>query len=221
MWRGATESDGFNALVLRAGLTWRQTMVLRAYAKYLRQGGSTFSQTYIEECLSTNRDIARLLVRLFEARFDPEHVQDSADVADGLREEITAALDAVASLDQDRILRSLLGVIEATLRTNYFQTDADGKPKPFVSLKLDSAAGSRPATPAAEVRDLGLQPARRGRPPALRRGRARRAALVRPPRGLPHRGARPGEGADGQERRHRAGRRQGRLRRQAAAHTDR
>ena len=138
VWSGATEGDGFNALVLRAGLTWRQAMVLRAYAKYLRQGGSTFSQAYIEECVSTNREIARLLVRLFEARFDPKHVQDSADVADGLREEITAALDAVESLDQDRILRALLGVIEATLRTNYFQTDADGKPKPFLSLKLDS-----------------------------------------------------------------------------------
>ncbi len=138
VWSGATEGDGFNALVLRAGITWRQAMVLRAYAKYLRQGGSTFSQTYIEECLSTNREIARLLVRLFEARFDPKHVQDSADVADGLREEITAALDAVESLDQDRILRSLLGVIEATLRTNYFQTGADGKPKPFLSLKMDS-----------------------------------------------------------------------------------
>jgi len=138
VWSGATESDGFNALVLKAGLTWRQTMVLRAYAKYLRQGGSTFSQAYIEECLSTNRSIARLLVRLFEARFDPRHVEDASDVADGLREEITAALDAVESLDQDRILRALLGVIEATLRTNYFQTDADGKPKSFISLKMDS-----------------------------------------------------------------------------------
>ena len=71
VWAGEAESDGFNALVLRAGLTWRQAMVLRAYAKYLRQGGSTFSQNYIEECLTSNVHIARLLVRLFEARLDP------------------------------------------------------------------------------------------------------------------------------------------------------
>ena len=138
VWSGATESDGFNALVLRAGLTWQQTTLLRAYAKYLRQGGSTFSQSYIEECLSSNRAIARLLVRLFEARFDPDHTAAASDVADGLREEVTAALDAVESLDQDRILRSLLGVIEATLRTNYFQPGADGGPAPYLSLKLDS-----------------------------------------------------------------------------------
>ncbi|HEX6919789.1 MAG TPA: NAD-glutamate dehydrogenase [Actinomycetes bacterium] len=137
VWSGAAESDTFNALVLRAGLTWRQAMVLRAYAKYLRQGGSTFSQDYIEECLSSNVHIARLLVRLFEARFDPDYAHASAEVAEGLVEEISGALDAVESLDQDRILRSFLGVIRATLRTNYFQVDAAGEPKPYVSFKLD------------------------------------------------------------------------------------
>ncbi|MGZ4582298.1 MAG: NAD-glutamate dehydrogenase domain-containing protein, partial [Nocardioidaceae bacterium] len=134
VWSDRAESDGFNALVLRAGLTWRQAMVLRAYAKYLRQGGSTFSQDYIEECLCSNVRIAQLLVRLFEARFDPGYEQASAEVVDGLVEEITGALDAVESLDQDRILRSFLGAVRATLRTNYFQTGADGAPKPYVSF---------------------------------------------------------------------------------------
>ena len=137
MWAGQAESDGFNALVLRAGLTWRQAMILRAYAKYLRQGGSTFSQTYIEECLTSNVHLARLLVRLFEARFDPEHQDSSADLVEVLLEEIGAALDAVESLDQDRILRSFLGGITATLRTSYFQVDTDGRPKPYVAFKLD------------------------------------------------------------------------------------
>ncbi|HEU4910893.1 MAG TPA: NAD-glutamate dehydrogenase domain-containing protein, partial [Actinomycetes bacterium] len=137
VWAGQTESDGFNALVLRAGLTWRQAMVLRAYAKYMRQGGSTFSQAYIEECLASNVALARLLVRLFEARFDPDRRDASEDLVDGLLEEIGAALDAVESLDQDRILRSLLGTIRATLRTSYFQVDTDGAPKPYVAFKLD------------------------------------------------------------------------------------
>ncbi len=145
IWAGDCESDGFNALVLRAGLTWRQAMVLRAYAKYLRQGGTAFSQAYIEQCLTSNTHLARLLVALFEARFDPhrnaagpgQSATGSEELVDGLLEEIAGALDAVASLDQDRILRSLLGAIRATLRTSYFQTDADGRPKSYVAFKLD------------------------------------------------------------------------------------
>jgi glutamate dehydrogenase len=145
IWSGECESDGFNALVLRAGLTWRQAMVLRSYSKYLRQAGTAFSQTYIEECLTSNTHLARLLVALFEARFDPHRNAaglasggtGSEELVDGLMEEISGALDAVASLDQDRILRSLLGVIRATLRTSYFQTDTEGRPKPYVAFKLD------------------------------------------------------------------------------------
>ncbi len=141
VWAGEAESDGFNALVLRAGLTWRQAMLLRAYAKYLRQAGSTFSQSYIEECLTSNTHIARLLVALFEARFDPTRNAPggvgSEELVDGLVEEIAGALDAVASLDQDRILRSLLGLVRATLRTSYYQVDGAGRPKPYVAFKLD------------------------------------------------------------------------------------
>ena len=141
VWAGQAESDGFNALVLRAGLTWRQAMVLRAYAKYLRQGGSTFSQSYIEECLTSNTHLARLLVALFEARFDPSRNAPggvgSEELVDGLLEEIAGALDAVESLDQDRILRSFLGAIQATLRTSYYQVGADGRPKSYVAFKLD------------------------------------------------------------------------------------
>jgi glutamate dehydrogenase len=138
VWRGAAESDGFNGLVLRGGLSWRQATVLRAYAKYLRQAGSTFSQDYLEECLTSNVGLARLLVQLFEARFDPGFAATGGEVVDGLQEEIAGGLDAVESLDHDRILRSFLALIRATLRTNYFQRDADGNPKPYVSFKLDS-----------------------------------------------------------------------------------
>ena len=71
VWDGYNESDGFNALVLAAGLTWRQATLLRAYAKYMRQGGTPFAQDYIEDALRINVDITRYLVQLFEARFDP------------------------------------------------------------------------------------------------------------------------------------------------------
>lgn len=140
VWTGRAESDNFNKLVLRAGLDWRQAMVLRAYAKYLRQAGSTFSQTYMEDTLSHNVHTTRLLVHLFEARMAPARQRAGTELTDGLLEELDGALDQVASLDEDRILRSFLTVIKATLRTNHFQQDSQGQPHAYLSLKLDPQA---------------------------------------------------------------------------------
>jgi glutamate dehydrogenase len=141
VWDGFNEIDGFNALVLAAGLSWRQATLLRAYAKYMRQGNSPFALDYIEGALRGNVDITRLLVRLFEARFDPTRGRSDDDRAEAdLEERIVRALDDVASLDHDRILRSYLTHIRATLRTNYFQPGADGGPKPYISLKLEPDA---------------------------------------------------------------------------------
>jgi glutamate dehydrogenase len=136
LWDGRIEDDGFNALVLDAQLTWRQVAVLRAYAKYLRQANITFSQDYIEGVLRANAAIARLLIMLFESRFDPRKQGGEAERGDALTEELAGALDNVASLDEDRILRSYLGLIMATLRTNYFST-ASG-PVPFLVFKLNA-----------------------------------------------------------------------------------
>ncbi|MBC7558842.1 MAG: NAD-glutamate dehydrogenase [Dermatophilaceae bacterium] len=157
VWEGRAESDGFNALVLAGELTWRQVVILRAVAKYLRQTGSTFSQKYVETTLVANVAIAAQLVSLFETRLDPafpaategaasaddpaRHAAEAEIVAD-----ITGALENVASLDHDRIVRAFLGIIQATLRTNYFQRVAKvGEPasggdagyKSYLSLKLD------------------------------------------------------------------------------------
>ncbi|MFJ4575844.1 NAD-glutamate dehydrogenase [Streptomyces sp. NPDC088846] len=137
VWTGEAENDGFNSLVLGAGLNWRQAMVLRAYAKYLRQAGSTFSQDYMESTLRNNVHTTRLLVSLFEARMSPDRQSAGTELTDGLLEELDGALDQVASLDEDRILRSFLTVIKATLRTNFFQMSDDGKPHGYVSMKFD------------------------------------------------------------------------------------
>ncbi len=147
VWDGRNESDRFNALVLAAGLTWRQVSVLRAYARYLRQGSTPFALDSFEDALRENVAITHDLVALFEARFDPAATLDPADAGRvrscaALVERITTALDEVSSLDHDRILRSYLTVIQATLRTNYFQTDAaagGAAPKPYISFKLDPA----------------------------------------------------------------------------------
>jgi glutamate dehydrogenase len=145
VWDGRAESDGFNRLVLGAQLTWRQVVILRTIAKYLRQTQATFSQDYFEDALVSNPGIATALVELFETRFDPTRF--SADPS-GMAERSSAesevgkrvldALDAVSSLDHDRIIRSFHGVIRAALRTNFYQSGADGaEHKPYVSVKLN------------------------------------------------------------------------------------
>jgi glutamate dehydrogenase len=137
VWRGELENDAFNKLVLRAGLVAREVGILRAYCKYLRQAQAPFSEAYMQETLARNPKLARALVDLFRSRFDPAHAGDRGAA---LRGEIGHLLDAVANPDEDRILRRFLNLVEATLRTNYFQRGADGRPKPSLSLKLDSAA---------------------------------------------------------------------------------
>ncbi len=189
IFRGDAENDGFNRLVLAAGLSWRQVAMLRAYCKYLLQTGIAYSQSYMETTLARYPLLARLLVELFEARFDPATGHESASeikrgmerfgtqlrmlVADdenamkalaalvkaradsrdaqatAARDALFGLLDRVASLDEDRILRSFIGVIEATLRTNYYidyRRDEngdglrkDGGPADYLAFKFDTA----------------------------------------------------------------------------------
>lgn len=179
IWNGDAENDGFNRLILAAGLHWRQVALLRGYCKYLLQTATPFSQAYVEATFTRYPLLARLLVELFEARFDPstggetkaqilagqERLREQLSVlADGdeatlkalepvlqargsdraAQQEATRAtlfklMDRVSSLDEDRILRSFIDVIDATLRTNYYQTSKDGKHGHCISFKLDSS----------------------------------------------------------------------------------
>ncbi|HPF73760.1 MAG: NAD-glutamate dehydrogenase [Lysobacteraceae bacterium] len=177
IWRGQAESDGFNRLIIGAGMDWRQVAMLRGYCKYLLQTEIPFSQTYMEETLARYPLAARLLVELFEARFDPTredgvpgganerksatkhlracgHCDDKAikvieklvatrgepreNQIEATVKALYSLLDDVSSLDEDRILRSFMGVIRATLRTSYFQ-ERDGRPQEAISFKFDSA----------------------------------------------------------------------------------
>ncbi len=137
-WNGQAESDGFNRLVLAAGLNWRQAVVLRAVCRYLLQTGLPFSQRYMESVLARHPDIAARLAWTFEARFDPD-LKDSTRASQlrSLGRETDEALDQVTSPDDDRILRAFRAVIAATLRTNHYQADFAGNPKAYLSFKLD------------------------------------------------------------------------------------
>ena len=184
IWRGNAENDGFNRLILAANLSWRQVAMLRAYCKYLLQVGVPFSQSYVEGTFARYPIIARLLIELFEARFDPvTGTESKADIKVGMelfrrqlsalagsdaamlaavepviaarsgkreaqleatRQAIKVLLDGVSSLDEDRILRGFVSVIEATLRTNYYiryknGVRADGGPADYLSFKFDAS----------------------------------------------------------------------------------
>jgi glutamate dehydrogenase len=131
---GAAESDAFDRLVLREGLQWRQITVLRAYARYMRQMGNTNSFGFMADTLLANPDVTRGLSALFAARFDPALSEDQRIEAQAsVRAELAEAIEKVATLDADRVLRTFLNLIEATLRTNFYQY------KPHLSFKLDPA----------------------------------------------------------------------------------
>ncbi|WP_445166100.1 NAD-glutamate dehydrogenase [Mycolicibacterium sp. Dal123E01] len=137
IWQGRAEIDRFNELVLRAGLTWQQVAVLRAYAKYLRQAGFPYSQSHIESVLNSNPATALSLVALFEAMFDPESADKGLD-APAAADAVAADIDALVSLDTDRVLRAFATMIQATLRTNYFVTSPESAhAQNVLSLKLN------------------------------------------------------------------------------------
>ncbi len=138
VWYKDMENDGLNRLVLRAGLNWREVTILRTYVRYMRQIGSPYSRTYIETALVQNPAIARLLAEMFVQVHNPAEMRDRGIIAADFTDSIQRELEKVESLDQDRILRNVLLLLDATVRTNFFQKQADGTPKPYLSIKLES-----------------------------------------------------------------------------------
>ncbi|HLW05016.1 MAG TPA: NAD-glutamate dehydrogenase [Azoarcus sp.] len=137
-WRGEADSDGFNRLVLCAGLSWREVALLRACARYMLQTAFPLSQAYIEQALASYPKIARLLVELFRARFDPQREEGREQAVQKVSGEIEQALETVSSLDEDRILRQIRALIEAMLRTTWFGPAGDGEEtRPYIAFKLD------------------------------------------------------------------------------------
>ncbi|NJM92400.1 MAG: NAD-glutamate dehydrogenase, partial [Rhodospirillaceae bacterium] len=142
VFAGQCEDDGFNALVVDAGLNWREAWMLRAMAKYLMQASFQFSQRYIEEALIKHGAITRALIAVFHARFNPAGAKDAdkreAEVA-AAEALVLQALEDVQSLDEDRIMRRYLNLIAAMTRTNFYQRSGDGGFKPYISFKIDSS----------------------------------------------------------------------------------
>jgi len=137
-WFGKVENDGFNQLVIRAGISWQEVNIFRAYYLYLRQIGITFSQVYIETTLANNPEVVRLLTHYFIQRFDPSLIQKD-NSSNELYTTIEQVIEQVQSLDEDRILRRYLNLIQAAVRTNYFRNAVDELGIPYFSTKFDSS----------------------------------------------------------------------------------
>ncbi|MBB4041280.1 glutamate dehydrogenase [Microvirga flocculans] len=139
LFRGLAESDGFNRLVLEAGLGWRDVAMIRALGRYLRQIQVTYAQDYIAGTLARHGAIAADLVKLFYARFDPRQDKDRAAAEAAVRERIEEQLKEVTSLDDDRILRRFVNLMDAAIRTNFFQLEENGLPRQTIAFKFECA----------------------------------------------------------------------------------
>ncbi|WP_394691407.1 NAD-glutamate dehydrogenase [Hoeflea sp.] len=141
VWHGETDNDSYNRLVANTVLSVRQAMVLRAYARYLRQAGIAYSQEYMAQCLNRHPAISAQLFELFRIRFEiGTSDKDRTKQISDLIEAIESALAEVPNIDDDRILRRYMNAIQASLRTNFFQTGPDGAPRPALAFKLDPKA---------------------------------------------------------------------------------
>jgi glutamate dehydrogenase len=134
---GEFDDDGFHRLLIAAELTARQAQVLRACCRYLLQTGIPFSQSTMERALSQHPRSARTLWLLFAERLDPGLRRGAGHRAALLERRILRAIEAISSPDEDRILRAFLATILATVRTNFFRMSAAGRPRPWLSLKLE------------------------------------------------------------------------------------
>ena len=141
VWEGRAENDGFNRLVMELGASWREASLMRAFARYRQQSGLDPSQSVQTAALSAYPGVARLILDLFRIKFDPAihgDVNARTEQAEGVFAEIMDALQSVESLDTDRVLRRLALLVQAMVRTNYYQTGPDGEPKPYISFKIKS-----------------------------------------------------------------------------------
>jgi glutamate dehydrogenase len=147
VWEGDIENDGFNRLVLSAGLHWREAVMLRSYSRYLKQIRVRYSQQYIIETLNGNPKMCARLTKYFHQRLDPRMSDDRDSACEKLRGELQAGLERIVNLDEDRILSAYVNLIECTLRTNYYQKSPDGALKPYLSFKFDTANIARMPEP--------------------------------------------------------------------------
>ena len=156
--RGGAENDGYNALTLAAGLLWRDVALLRTISRFMRQIRVPYSQDYMWLTLRKHAALAGKIVELFHTRFDPrnsETMEQRKEREAAVLAEIETGLQKVDSLDEDRIVRHFVNAVQAAVRTNYYQLEKDGQPKPQIAIKFESKKVEALLGDAAIVRHRG------------------------------------------------------------------
>ncbi len=141
IWARDTENDRFNSLVVALGVDWRAAALLRTLARFRSQSGLDPSETVQVKALAEHPDIAANLLKLFAIKFDPSAKGDldaRRKLADPVIAAIGKQLEAVATLDADRVLRRLLALVKAAQRTNFYMRDADGRAFRHIAVKIAS-----------------------------------------------------------------------------------
>ncbi len=141
IWTEKNENDGFNALILGLGISWREAAFLRTCSKYRQQTGYDASQLVQEQAMIDNPEIVRLLLQMKTVKFDPSYSKNRKERAQEitkLEAQLKTALNQVKSLDVDRVLRRIGRLIIAMVRTNFYQINSDGNAKPYISIKIKS-----------------------------------------------------------------------------------
>lgn len=138
IYLGNSQNDSLNKLILFANLTWRQVSLLRSYIKYLHQCRFPYSQSYINEALCLHPEFVTLVLELFVARFDVNLSFNRSEKIKEINSNIEQYLNKITNLGEDKTVRGLLEVVNATIRTNYFQKDINGNYKEYISFKIDS-----------------------------------------------------------------------------------
>ena len=215
--RGLAENDGYNALTLAGGLMWRDVALIRTLSRFLRQIRVPYSQDYMWATLVKHAGIAADIVALFHARFDPREQRQARRKEKEIGERIEGLLGEVQSLDEDRILRLFVNAVQSAIRTNFYQTGKDGQPKPLIAIKFESGKITDMPLPRPLYEIFVYSPRVEG--VHMRFGKVARGGIRWSDRPQDFRTEvlGPGEGAAGQERGDRAGRRQRRLCAQADA----
>ena len=140
IWNQDVENDTLNRLTLTAGANWHEITILRSYVRYIKQLRFSFSRSYIEKAMTDHPEISRMIIDLFKNLLEPErNTKNETKLFEDLAKPVLDKLEDVISSDYDRILRSMVGLVQATMRTNYFQRAKDSSAKPYLSLKFDSS----------------------------------------------------------------------------------
>ncbi len=138
IWFEQVHNDNLNKLILLANLQWRDIKMVRAYCRYLQQSSFAYSLEYVQNALCNHHGLVKLIVDLFKARFNPDFKGDREGESKEIIAQIDSILSKVSNLSEDRVVRGLVELINATKRTNYYQKDADGNNKDYISFKFAS-----------------------------------------------------------------------------------